>query len=214
MDKNLLEHIDQDAKNCFKNAGSSHDWDHTLRVYRLCERLGPPAGADMKVLLIAACLHDIGRGYQDASKGIICHAEKGVEIAAPMIERLALNDDQKKNILHCIGSHRYRGAQKPLTTEAKVLFDADKLDAIGAIGVARAFQFAGELGARLHVPDGNPEKLTAYSENDTGFREYSVKLCKIKGRMLTSMGRQMAEERHAFMEAFFVRFLEEYQGKR
>ena len=95
-----------------------------------------------------------------------------------------------------------------------MLFDADKLDAIGAVGVARAYLFAGELGAMLHNPDVEPEEVKPYSKDDTGFREYKVKLCKIKDRILTGEGKRMAEERHAFMEEFFKRFQEEYEGAR
>ena len=83
-----------------------------------------------------------------------------------------------------------------------------------AVGVARAYLFAGELGAKLHNPDVEAEDVEPYSEDDTGFREYKVKLCKIKDRILTEEGKRMAEERHAFMEEFFERFQKEYQGKR
>ena len=102
----------------------------------------------------------------------------------------------------------------PQTDEAKVLFDADKLDAIGAVGVGRAFLFAGEVGARLHNPEIKVEDAKPYSENDTGFREFKVKLCKIRDRIMTEEGRRLANDRHDFMENFFKRFLEEYEGKR
>jgi uncharacterized protein len=101
-----------------------------------------------------------------------------------------------------------------VTPEAKALFDADKLDAIGAVGVARAFLFAGEVGARLHSPEADIEATEPYSIDDTGYREFKVKLCKIKDRIMTQAGRKLAEERHAFMEEFFQRFLEEYGGER
>ncbi len=94
-----------------------------------------------------------------------------------------------------------------------MLFDADKLDAIGAVGVARAFLFAGEIGARLHSPDVKIEDTQPYSENDTGYREYRLKLRKIKNRMLTDEGKKLADERHRFMAEFFKRFINEYKGK-
>jgi len=202
------------ARSCFDNASGSHDWDHTLRVFRLCEILGPAENADMEVLGAAAYLHDIGRASQDASNGAICHAEKGAHMAATLVEALPYAKKQKQNILHCIRSHRFRNNCKPATTEARVLFDADKLDAIGAVGVARAFLFAGEVGARLHNPDIDAASGRPYSENDTGYREFKVKLCKIKDRMLTAGGRKLARERHAFMNGFFNRFLDEYEGRR
>ena len=125
-----------------------------------------------------------------------------------------MHSDQKTNILHCIRSHRFRGNHTPETREAQVLFDADKLDAIGAVGVARAFLFAGEVGARLHNPDVRAEETQPYSDNDTGYREFRLKLRKIKNRLITGEGKRMAEDRHRFMEEFFQRFLEEYEGKR
>ena len=209
-----LDQVKAFARQCFDRASGSHDWDHTLRVFRLCEMMGPAENADMGVLGAAAYLHDIGRAFQDASDGAICHAEKGAQMAQPMVEALRLSKNQKQNIIHCIRSHRFRNHHTPETTEAKVLFDADKLDAIGAVGVARAFLFAGELGARLHNPDCDAEKTRPYSVDDTGYREYKVKLCKIKDRMLTAEGRILARERHAFMDDFFNRFLAEYEGKR
>jgi len=202
------------AQKCFDKASGSHDWEHTLRVFRLCEMMGPAEKADMDVLRVAAYLHDIGRGLQDASNGEVYHAEKGAQMAGPIVEKLPLANNQKQNIIHCIHSHRFRNHHKPATTEAKVLFDADKLDAIGAVGVARAFLFAGEVGARLHNPDLDAENTRPYSVDDTGYREFKVKLCKIKDRMLTAEGRKWARERHAFMDDFFNRFLAEYEGKR
>lgn len=209
-----VNRIKELAEKQFEGARGSHDWEHTLRVYRLCRHLGIIEEVDMEVLLVAAYLHDIGRCYQDASNGTVCHAEKGAQMAWPIIQELPLTVKQKENIIHCIRTHRYRGNHAPETPEAKVLFDADKLDAIGAVGVARAYLFAGELGAMLHNPDVEPEEVKPYSKDDTGFREYKVKLCKIKDRILTDEGKRMAEERHAFMEEFFKRFKEEYEGAR
>ena len=200
------------AQKLFTGARASHDWDHTIRVLRLCEHIGSEERADMDVLRVAAVLHDIGRPHQDACLGSLCHAVHGAMLAEPIVAMLVFSPEQKDNILHCIRTHRFRGINVPETLEAKVLFDADKLDAIGAIGIARAYLFAGEIGARLHSPEVPAEKSVPYSIDDTGFREYSVKLCKIKDRMMTSEGKRMAGDRHQFMTAFFNRFLQEYQG--
>jgi len=210
----VLKEIWKIAKEHFTNARGSHDWEHTLRVYRLCDRIGKAEGVDMDVLLIAACLHDIGRASQDDSNGEVCHAQKGAQMAKPIVDKLPFSENQKENIIHCIRSHRFRGNHRPETKEAKVLFDADKLDAIGAVGVARAFLFAGEVGAMLHNPKMNIENTSSYSIDDTGYREYKVKLCKIRDRILTKEGRKMADERHTFMEEFFNQFLKEHGGER
>ena len=202
----------QMAERLLDGRSGSHDWEHTLRVYRLCIDLGPREGADMEVLLVAALLHDIGRSQQDASCGAVCHAERGAEIATDIVADLALSENQKANVVHCVRAHRFRKARHPETTEASVLFDADKLDAIGAVGIARAFQFAGEHGARFHNPGHDVRNTTAYSRDDTGYREYQVKLRHVKDRMLTDAGRRVAEGRHRFMTRFFDRFRQEVDG--
>jgi uncharacterized protein len=209
----IIASIRDFAQDHFAHAKYSHDWEHTERVYRLCMHIGKVEGADLEVLAIAAFLHDIGRALQDTSRGTLCHAEQGARIAADVLEKHAIPLDKKDNILHCIVSHRYRNSHHPQTLEAKVLFDADKLDAIGAVGIARAYLFAGEVGAVLHNPDMDPHTARPYSRDDTGYREYMVKLSKIKDRMLTREGRNMAMERHAFMEEFFSRFLGEVEGR-
>ena len=201
------------AQRLFENAEGSHDWEHTLRVHRLCRRIGPLEGADMIVLEAAAYLHDIGRSAQDAAQGTICHAHQGARMAHDLLAPLALERYRKDNIIHCIRTHRFRDEAAPQTIEARVLFDADKLDAIGAVGIARAYQFAGEVGACLHNPYLAPEQTESYSKNDTGYREYVVKLSKIKDRMLTNHGKTAALERHLFMTVFFERFLKEYAGE-
>ncbi|MFO7708062.1 MAG: HD domain-containing protein [Desulfobacterales bacterium] len=200
------------AESCFAGSRGSHAWDHTQRVCRLCERIGRVEGADMPVLRSAALLHDIGRMAQDESAGVVCHAERGEQMARPVVGGFALSPARRENILHCIRSHRFRGERPPRTVEARVLFDADKLDAIGAIGVARAFLFAGEVGARLHAPELRPEETRPYSQNDTGYREFRLKLSRVREHMLTAEGRRLAEERHRFMSGFFERFLAEYEG--
>jgi len=207
----VLDAVRAAARRYLAGAGS-HDWQHTQRVCRLCERIGPAEGADMFVLRAAAVLHDIGRRFQDESRGRICHARKGAELAAGLLEGLEVAPACRDNIIHCIRTHRFRDGLEPQTIEARVLFDADKLDAIGAVGVARAYMFAGEHGACLHNPDVDVSKTKPYSADDTGYREYVVKLSRIRQRMLTETGRRLAAGRHAFMKAFFKRFLLEYEG--
>ncbi|MGD9160871.1 MAG: HD domain-containing protein [Desulfobacteraceae bacterium] len=207
-----IEYIKQIAKEMTSGSNGSHDWFHTKRVYDLCMKIGMAEGADLDVLGIAAHLHDIGRPFQDRSKGKICHAEKGAELAGEILTKFNLSAEDKNNIIHSIRTHRFRGKDIPETLEAKVLFDADKLDSIGAVGIGRAFLFAGEVGATLHNPDVAPEESKSYTINDTCYREYRVKLVKVKDRILTSGGLRIAMERHRFMETFFKRFLLEYNG--
>lgn len=209
----MLIRIETIVRGLLENSGGSHDWEHTRRVVGLSRTIGAAEGADMEVVIAAAFLHDIGRNHQDGSNGKVCHAQKGAQMAEELLKDFDFSPDRKKNILHCVAAHRFRRPPEPSTLEAKVVFDADKLDAIGAVGVARAYLFAGELGAKLHNPDIDVETAAAYSKDDTGFREYRVKLRLIKDRMLTPTGKKMAEARHRFMESFFKQFLAEYDGR-
>lgn len=209
-----IEEIKAFARQCFSNARVSHDWEHTLRVYNLCVHIGRMEGADLEVMRISAYLHDVGRPEQDASKGTVCHAEQGAEMARALLKSYSGSQSIKDNIIHCVRSHRFRSDSEPETLEAKVLFDADKLDSIGAIGIGRAFQFAGEVGAKFHNPSVTPEETSPYTEEDTGYREFKLKLSKIRDRIHTPEGRRIAGGRHAFMEMFFERFLQEHEGLR
>ena len=210
--KDTIDAIKAYCQETFSQASLSHAWDHSQRVYNLCMHIGRIEGADLEVLALATYLHDIGRSRQDESKGRLCHAEEGARIAQDVLRVYPIALEKNENIVHCILTHRFRNSHIPETLEAKVLFDADKLDAMGAVGIARAYLFAGEVGAMLHNPQGDPDATLPYSKDDTGYREFKVKLSKIKDRMLTREGSRMAKERHAFMEVFFERFLKEHEG--
>jgi len=207
----LLE-IESFAKKYYESNKGSHDWDHVQRVYTLAVKIADKEKADLEVIKISALLHDIGRRYQDESNGKICHAEKGAEIAKEFLKG-KIEEDKLKNIVHCIESHRFRGEKKPETKEAMILSDADKLDSIGAVGIGRGFLFAGEVGAKLHNHQIDIEKTEAYSKEDTAYREFKLKLIKIKDKMLTDEGKRIAEERHNFMVEFFNRLNNEVEGK-
>ena len=111
----IIDTVRREAKRILDSAKGSHAWDHTLRVYRLCERIGAKEGADLTVLRIAAYLHDIGRSGQDAANGALCHAHLGAKMAEPIVGRLPLSEDRKMNITHCVRTHRFRGKDKPET---------------------------------------------------------------------------------------------------
>jgi len=209
----LIARIKEEAKDFFSNANGSHDWEHTERVHNLCVYIGEKEKADMEVLRLAAILHDIGREAQDRLNGDICHAERGAALARELLRKHAIEEEQIDRIVHCIETHRFRNSKTPQSKEAKILFDADKLDAIGATGIGRAFLFAGEVGAKLHNKDIDVENTEPYTKEDTAYREFVVKLRKIRDRMLTRHGKKIAEERHTFMTDFFDRLNREVEGK-
>jgi uncharacterized protein len=203
------------AQELLSSDASSHGWDHAERVWNLCSHIGREEGADLEILRLAAYLHDIGRPEEKTSGGEICHAVAGAARARAILEGNGCDREMVGRVVHCIASHRFRrNGEQPGTLEARVLFDADKLDAIGAVGIGRAFLFAGEVGARLHNPEADILATQPYSSEDTAFREFSVKLKKVKDRMLTATGKKMAEERHHFMVAYFERLTQEVHGEK
>jgi len=208
----LVSQVKEEARAFFRSARGSHDWDHTERVYRLCLRIGRKEKADLGVLKLAALLHDIGRDAEDRSNGRVCHGRSGAALARETLERHGLDEATVRAVVHCIRTHRFRKRAVPRTLEARILFDADKLDSIGAVGVGRAFQFAGEIGARLHDKDIDVGRTKPYTREDTAYREYLVKLRRLKDRMTTREGKRIAAGRHRFMAAFFARLNKETDG--
>jgi len=192
--------------------GGSHGPDHSERVFRTAMTIGWQMGAGLAVLAPAALLHDIGRKEESLSRGRVCHAKLGAEKAAPLLRNLGYLESEIEAICHCIRTHRFRSGLRPVSLEAEILYDADKLDSIGAIGIGRAFLFAGQIGARLHNPEQDPTDTSAYSLEDTAYREFQVKMSKVRNQMLTPVGMEMAEQRHAFMQTFFDQLTRETNG--
>ena len=209
----ILEKLKKEAIKILESSRGSHDWEHTERVLNMCMHIASVEGGDTDIIQAAALLHDIGRHAQDISKGKLSHAEIGVDMARPILKRYQYNPESIERILHCIETHRYRKGDDPKTLEARILFDADKLDAIGAIGIGRAFVFAGENGAAVHIRNLDIENSKSYTKQDTAYREFKVKLENVKDRIFTDEGKRLAEERHDFMITFFNRLNLEAAGE-
>lgn len=196
------------AKSLLDSDRSCHDWDHTLRVKATALRLGGQENADLEVVAAAAILHDIARPREMADQGRTDHAQLGALKAIEILSREGVGDDAfRQHVAACIRTHRFRTrtGEAPATIEAKVLFDADKLDSLGAIGLARAFHFAGKTGARVHNTPEEALSGDSYGREDSALREFLVKLQNVPDRLLTSAGRQIGTERLAFMREFFAR---------
>ncbi len=213
LSERLLEAVRNEARAYFRNARGSHDWGHTERVYKLCLRIGQKEGGDLEVLKLAALLHDIGREEEDRTNGRICHAEKSAGLARRILNKHRVEKGRAAAVVRCIETHRFRGSRAPDSLEGKIIFDADKLDSIGAVGIGRAFLFAGEVGARFHNPNIRVEETSPYTKEDTAYREFLVKLCKIRGRIFTPEGQRIARDRHRFMAEYFNRLNREITGK-
>ena len=210
------------------NADSAHDFDHVLRVAQLADKIAQAEGADREIVRIAALLHDIGLDQGRAGHEAAA-ALRAREILKNLAREVIAEENHSQNpspgfsdefieaVAHAIEAHRFRSGPTPRTLEAQVLFDADKLDSIGAIGIARAFAFGGWRNQKLwaDVPPDYVDRMDG-SEADprehTPVHEYVVKLSKIKDRMQTATGRAIAAQRHAFMVAFYEQLDREAKG--
>jgi uncharacterized protein len=211
----MIERAAEFARMKMQSLRASHGWDHVHRVVTLAEKITitEPA-ADPFIVTLASLLHDIARPDESASGGTICHAQRGSAMARDFLHQSGLDAATADHVARCVLTHRYRNDHAPQSIEAKILFDADKLDSIGAVGIGRAFLFSGEVGAKLHNPDIDIGLTRAYSEEDTAYREYTVKLRFVKESMLTGEGRRIALDRDRFMHEFFSRIDEEVRGLR
>lgn len=215
--KRILE-IVQDKLTC-----SAHNLDHVMRVYNLCKLLAKyEENVDSDILIPAALLHDIARVEESEDKtGKTDHAVLGSEIASDILKALGYDDEKIEKIKHCITTHRFRTDNEPKTIEAKILFDSDKLDAIGAVGIARSFMLSGQYGQRLVLNNSIDNYLaTNTAENErikdnskhTPFIEYEVKYKKIPDKLYTKKAKEIGNERLEFMEEFFNRLKLEVEG--
>lgn len=204
----------EQAEKYYHDAESAHDFNHVLRVTAMAELLARVEGADIEIVRAAALLHDIARLDEDRT-GQGDHAEMAAERARAILLEHGASIVQADAVAHAIAAHRFRGSVQPQTLEAKVLFDADKLDSIGAIGVARAYAIAGSLNQPLWSKVAAETMATRdqHNSNHSPYAEFIVKLGRIHELIYTETAKKIAEERHRFMSEFFERLGREMQGE-
>ncbi len=200
----------EEARRLYMANDAAHDFDHVLRVLALVERIGQAEGADLEIVRAATLLHDVARAEEES--GGACHAQAGAQRARQILQG---HPPQKvEAVAQAIASHRFRKKSTPQTLEAQVLYDADKLDAIGAVGVARAYAVTGRTGRHFWGPvpadyqgeaQGTPEH--------TAVHEFVFKLSRLKETLFTPTARAIAEERHRYMVEFFARLEREVKGE-
>lgn len=191
----LIERTREFAEHFFGREGT-HGFSHVKRVFNLCLHIGGAEGADLEILALAALLHDIARPLESSGK-VKDHAIEGARIARQYLKSMGYPAERAEAVAHAIEAHRFSGGPEPRTLEAKILSDADKLDAIGAIGVARVFMYSGEHGRSIE------DSLAHFEE----------KILQLKELMYTETAKELARERHRFTEEFVERLRREIEGE-
>lgn len=212
MKKQEYERIEQYMLSCMKD--SAHDKDHVYRVLGNALTIARDEAdvIDMDVLLAACLLHDIGRPEQFADKRL-CHAQVGGDKAYAFLVEMGWEEARAAHVRSCIRSHRYRKSEPPASVEAKILYDADKLDVAGAIGIARTLVYNGTINRPIYttLPDGTILDGEG-DEESSFFREYRFKLEHVYDRFLTKTGAEMAKARQKAAEDFYRSIWQEVNG--
>jgi len=170
-----------------------HGFPHVKRVYNLCLKIGKKLDADIKILKIAALLHDIGRNKEAENTLKRNHAEISAELANNFLAPFDLIKKEIENIIHCIRAHSFSNEIEPKTLEAKILSDADKLDALGAIGLYRTIGFTVKNRGGV----------------DQVIDHLKTKIMKLRNQMYLDVSKKIANERERIISNFYKKILRE-----
>lgn len=206
MEKETYQMLENHMLSCMKD--SAHDKEHIYRVlYTALEIAEAEENVDYDVLICACLLHDIARQEQFDNPNV-CHAQTGGEKAYRFLMEHGFTEQFAEHVKACIQAHRYRNANIPRSIEAKILFDADKLDVTGAIGIARTLLYKGHISEPIYslLPDGS---VSDGSEDicPSFFKEYKHKLERLYGRFFTKKGEELAEKRRKAATVFYQSLL-------
>lgn len=205
-----VEEVRQEARQFSSDANPSHDWFHVERVEELAERISP-AEADEEVLKLLVFLHDIGRAAEDRGE-VEDHTDFTLEKSEEVLREHGFRQEVIEDVKHCIKAHRYSREEEPESLEAKILSDADNLDSIGAISIARTFSVCGERGNLLADPDLPAEEDSSES-GENGLNHLKKKILNLRQEFYTEKAREFTEERHRFVENYVERLEEEILGE-
>lgn len=211
----LVERVAQHIQAKFPGEGSGHDWHHINRVRRLAKQIAAAEGANQELAELAALVHDIADWkFHNGDDSV------GPREAERLLSEEGATPGVIEQVVDIVRTISYKGAGVVTamnTLEGQCVQDADRLDAIGAIGIARCFAYGGHAGRLMYDPN-EPPVMHATAEAYKASKGHSLnhfyeKLFLLKDRMNTVTGRELAEERHKYMEAFVERFLAEWNGK-
>jgi uncharacterized protein len=198
----MLEKIKKRVAKMLEGRDPGHDFEHIMRVYRNAEYIGRKEGADMEILLAAVLLHDIVV-YPKGSAKTTKSADDSADLAEKILQEYGWSKERIERTSYCIRTHSYSKRLVPSSLEGKILQDADRLDALGAIGIARTFSVGGSENRMFYNPT-DPFWSSGRVPDDRQWTldHFQAKLLKIKDSMHTQTAKQEAQERTAFMEKF------------
>ncbi len=209
-----IERITAYVKQAMSDEATGHDWFHVERVVAMTQRLALEEGADEAVTLLAALLHDIG------DIKLTGDASTLLGVPTTIMDEHGVSADVRDRVLAVISEISFAGKHtSPTTLEAQVVQDADRLDALGAIGIARCFAYGGHKGRVLWNPDEPPlseftDKQAYYNHQGSSLNHFDEKLFKLKDHFNTTTAKRIAAERDAFLHEFYIRFKDEWYGQR
>jgi uncharacterized protein len=205
-----IPRLEQEVRRYLNGESSGHDPWHAFRVRDLAIRIAQAIGADIEVVQGAALLHDIGHGAGRAE-----HAQRGASLAVDLLSSCGFPADKVRAVASCIELHHWlpgrAGDPQSPTLEYQSFADADRLDALGAIGIARTFAFGGAHERPIWDPESNAAEHAAYGISS--IQHFYDKLLLLPGDMYTELGRRLAARRVAVMEEFLRTFNLQWDGK-
>lgn len=211
----ILKQTEEHIKNKLSGEGSGHDWWHVYRVWKNAIHIGKHENVDLFVVQLAALLHDISDWKFNEGDDDV-----GPKLAREWLQKLQVEERVISHICKIIKEMSFKGAgvkTRMFTKEGMVVQDADRLDAIGAIGIARTFAYGGYKGREIYNPNIKPELHDSFEKYKSGtgptINHFYEKLLLLKDLMNTKTAKKIAEERHKFMEHFLDRFYNEWEGK-
>jgi uncharacterized protein len=207
----------EEARTWYQETDAVHDFDHIMRVYNMAVRLTKAEGADLEIVHAAALLHDSQGSDPSSASGRLEHHQASAKFAAAVLAEKGWEQERIEAVQHCILAHRFRNpAEEPKTIEAQIIFDSDKLDALGAIGAARVLAYAALAGTPFYEKPSESfleSGKKAEGESHSAYHEHLFKLRKLRDRMHTASGRAIADERLRYLDEFFERMIAEWQGE-
>lgn len=206
----------ENAQSWYSSTDPVHGFPHVQRVLNAAEKLGTILGADLEIIRAAVLLHDACDAHPGESEERGNHEVAAADFAREVLEAEGWAPEQIAAVQHCIRSHRYRSKEEPETLEAQILFDADKLDVVGAFGVARTVGYAVQAGQPIYFPPSQAFFDTgrkAHGEPHSAYHEFLFKLRKVPSEMKTGPGRRLAAKRARIMHEFFNELAVEASGE-